>query len=129
MRTLKYFGMAVLTTGLLAGLGMFRAAYDDKPKWDIEEIMEKAHKAPKGKDTLLKQVVTGKANKDQQKQLLEYYQELAKNKPEKGDQGDWKKRTGAMVNATKDVIANKEGATKELSKAANCKACHDLHRE
>jgi hypothetical protein len=128
MRTLKYFGLAVLTTGLLAGFGLFRAA-DDKPKWDIEEIMEKAHKAPKGKDSLFKQVVTGKASKDQQKQLLEYYQELAKNKPEKGDQGDWKKRTGSIVKAAEGVVDGKEGATKELGKAVNCKACHELHRE
>lgn len=128
MRTAKYFGMAVLTLGLAAGLGMFQAADEAKPKYDIEEIMEKAHKAPKGKLHLLQQVVKGKASEEQKKKLLEYYEELAKNKPEKGDLGDWKKRTNAMVKATKDVIAGKEGANKELGKAVSCKACHELHK-
>jgi hypothetical protein len=124
MRTAKYFTMAVLTMGLLAGLGMFRAA-DDKPKLTIEEIMEKAHK---GKPSLFKKVVEGKADKEQKQQLLEYYQELAKNKPEKGELSDWKKRTSALVAAAKGVVADKEGANKQLAKAASCKACHELHK-
>ncbi|SRR5579875_1191895 len=126
MRTVKYFVMAVMTMGLAASLGMFRAADEDKPKYDIEEIMEKAHKPPK--NSLFVQVAKGTASKEQQKQLLEYYQELAKNKPEKGDIKDWQKRTSALVKATKDVIDGKEGAGQNLMKAANCKACHQVHR-
>jgi hypothetical protein len=128
MRTMQYFLMAVMATGLAAGLGMFQAADDAKPKYDIEEIMEKAHKAPKGKLNLFQTVVKGKASEAQKKQLVEYYEELAKNKPEKGDLKDWQKRTGAMVKASKDVLSGKEGASKELAKAANCKQCHELHR-
>lgn len=128
MRTTKYFLMAVMTLGLAAGLGMFRAADDAKPKYDIEEIMEKAHKAPKGKDSLFKQVAKGTASKEQQKQLLEYYQELAKNKPPKGELKDWQKRTNALVKATKNIMDGKAGANQELAKAANCKACHQQHK-
>jgi hypothetical protein len=124
MRTAKYFLMSVLTLGLAASLGMFRAA-DDKPKYSIEEIMEKAHK---GKPSLWKKVVDGKASKDDKQQLLEYYQELAKNKPEKGDAGDWKKRTSNLVKAAKDAVEGKAGSNKEVAKAANCKACHELHK-
>jgi hypothetical protein len=125
MRTVKYFLMAVLASGLAVGLGVFGAADDAKPKYTIEEIMEKAHK---GKPSLFKQVVSGKADVDQKKQLLEYYQALSQNKPEKGEIGDWKKRTGAMVGAAKDVVADKEGATGKLAKAVNCKGCHELHK-
>ena len=125
MRTVKYFLMAVLATGLAAGLGVFGAAEDAKPKYTIEEVMEKAHQ---GKPSLFKQVVTGKADADQKKMLLEYYEALAQNKPEKGELADWKKRTSAMVKAAKDVAADKEGATKELAKATNCKGCHQLHK-
>jgi hypothetical protein len=125
MRTVKYFLMAVLATGLAAGLGVFGAADDAKPKYTIEEVMEKAHQ---GKPSLFKQVVSGKADADQKKQLLELYAELAKNKPEKGELADWKKRTSSMVKAAKDVVANKEGADKELAKAVNCKGCHQLHK-
>jgi hypothetical protein len=128
MRTLKYFVMAVMTVGLVAGLGMFQAAYEDKPKYSIEDVMEKAHSAPKGKDSLFKKVVTGKASKEQKKQLLEMYENLAKNKPEKGKLEDWKKRTANMVKAAKNVVEDKKDAAKELAKAASCKACHDLHK-
>ncbi len=125
MRTAKYFMMAVLSVGLLAGLGMFRAA-DDKPKYTIEEIMEKAHKPTKS--SLFVQVKTGKASAEQKKELLSLYQDLAKNKPEKGELSDWKKRTDALVKAAKDVVADKEGADKQLAKAASCKSCHELHK-
>jgi hypothetical protein len=126
MRTVKYFLSAVLATGLAAGLGVFGAAEDAKPKWDIEEIMGKAHTPPT--KSLFVQVKSGKASADQKKQLLELYEELAKNKPEKGELADWKERTGKMVKAAKDVVANKEGADKELAKAVNCKGCHQLHK-
>ena len=125
---MKYFVIAVMTVGLVAGLGMFQAAFEDKPKYTIEEVMEKAHSAPKGKDSLYKKVVNGKATKEQKKQLLEMYESLAKNKPEKGTLEDWKKRTANMVKAAKSVVDDKKDATKELMKAVACKACHDLHK-
>ncbi len=128
MRTVKYFTMAVLTMGLLAGLSYFKAA-DEKAKLSIEEIMEKAHK---GKGSLVNQVKSGKASAEQKKELLSYYEELAKNpapKSDKGSPADWKKRTGALVKAAKDVVADKEGATKELAAAANCAKCHQIYKE
>ena len=129
MRTMKYFVMAMMTMGLAAGLGVFRAADEAKPKYDIEEIMQKAHKAPKGKQSLLAQVAKGKASEEQQKQLLEYYEELAKNKPPKGDAKDWKKRTNALIAATKGTIAGKAGSGKALQNAAKCGDCHKAHKE
>ena len=125
MRTTKCFLMAVMTTCLVAGLYVFGAVDDAKPKYEISEIMDKAHK---GKMSLLQQVVQGKANDEQKKQLLEYYEELAKNKPEKGELKDWQKRTKALVKAAKDVVNGKEGAAQGLQKAANCKGCHQAHK-
>jgi hypothetical protein len=129
MRTTKYFLMSVMTMGLVAGLGVFGAADDAKPKYEIAEIMDKVHKAPKGKMSLLQLVVKGKANEEQKKQLLEYYEELAKNKPEKGDIKDWQKRTNVLIKAAKDAVNGKEGAAQELQRAANCKGCHQAHKE
>ncbi|HEY7423635.1 MAG TPA: hypothetical protein VH682_05265 [Gemmataceae bacterium] len=126
MRTVKYFTMAVMTMGLVAGLSLFQAADEAKPKYSIEEIMEKAHTPPKS--SLLVKVKSGKASAEQKKQLLAYYEELAKNKPEKGTEADWKKRTGTLVKAAKDVTDGKEGATTQLAKAASCAACHKLHK-
>jgi hypothetical protein len=129
MRTVKYSLTAVLALGLLAGLGVYQAAYDDKPKYTIEQIMEKAHKKAEGeKASLFKKVVDGKADKEQTQELATLYQELAKNKPPKGDLGDWKKRTGAMVTAAKDVAEGKEGSNKALAKAVKCMECHELHK-
>jgi hypothetical protein len=125
MRTVKHFVLATLTLGVLGGLATYQAADSDKPKYTIEEIMGKAHE---GKNSLFKKVVSGKADADQKKELLSLYEELAKNKPEKGSQDDWKKRTTAMVGAAKEVVADKPDAGKKLAKAVNCKGCHDLHR-
>jgi hypothetical protein len=127
MRTVKYFTMAVLAMGLVAGLSYFKAA-EDKAKLSIEEVMEKAHK---GKPSLYKQVSGGRASAEQKKELLELYQELAKNaapKSDKGNPADWKKRTSALVTAAKDVVADKDGATKKLAAAANCAKCHEVYK-
>src|SRR5579884_2975577 len=129
MRTTKYFVMAVMVLSLAAGLGVFQAADEAKPKYDIEEIMQKAHKAPKGKASLLQQVIKGKASEEQKKQLLEYYQELAKNKPPKGDAKDWKRRTNALIVAAQDALAGKPNAARALQSAAKCGDCHKAHKE
>jgi hypothetical protein len=125
MRTVKHFVLATLTLGLLGGLAAYQAADNEKPKNSIEEVMEKAHK---GKESLYKKVITGKASADQKKELLGLYEDLAKNKPEKGSQADWKKRTTAIVSAAKEVVDDKPDATAKLRKAVNCKGCHDQHR-
>jgi Spy/CpxP family protein refolding chaperone len=126
MRATKSFMMAVMALGLAASLGMFYAADEVKPKYDIEEIMAKAHK---GKPSLLQQVVKGKASEEQKKQLLEYYQELAKNKPPKGDAKDWKRRTNALIVAAQDALAGKPNAARALQSAAKCGDCHKAHKE
>jgi hypothetical protein len=123
MRTMKYFVLAGVAVGALAGLGVFRAA--DTEVKDIETIMEKAHK---GDPPLFKQVITGKASKEEQKELLALYIDLGKNKPPKGSAASWKKRTDALVDATKAVIAEKPDAGKALAAAAQCQACHKEHK-
>jgi hypothetical protein len=121
MRTTKYFLLAAVAA--LGGLGVYRAA--DADVKDIETIMEKAHK---GNPSLLKQVVTGKADKDEKKELLALYTDLGKNKPPKGSEADWKKRTDALVAAAKAAVEDKPNATKTLAAAANCKSCHQAHK-
>jgi hypothetical protein len=124
MRTLKYIVAAALGVSLVGGSAAYRAA--DKDNLDIETIMQKAH-TPVAK-SLFKAVVSGGANQEQKEKLLKLYSDLGKNKPPKGDEEDWKKRTDAIVKAAKDVVDDKEGSLKELKTAVNCKACHDLHK-
>jgi hypothetical protein len=123
MRTMKYFVLAAVAVGALAGLGVYRAA-DGEVK-DIEMIMDAAHK---GKPNLVTQVAEGKASKDQQKELLALYIDLGKNKPPKGSAADWKKRTDALVAATKGVIDAKPNAGNALKAAAKCMSCHEAHK-
>ncbi len=124
MRLGPGFGGAALLSLALAGTTALVAA-DDKPKYDIESIMKKAHDEKTG---LYFKVVGGKATDAERKELVELYVELGKNKPEKGDAKSWKEKTDALFAAAKDEAAGKEGAVQGLQRAANCKACHDAHR-
>jgi hypothetical protein len=123
MRSLKYFVLASLAVAAVAGLASYRAAEDKA--LDIETIMEKAHK---GKPSLFKTVSGGSATKEQKEELLKLYSDLGKNKPPKGSEQDWKKRTDNLVAAAKDVVADKPDALAGLKKAANCMACHEVHK-
>jgi len=118
------FGATALLVAAFAGMTVFGAA-DDKPKFEIEKIMEKAHDKDDG---ILKKVFDGKATDAEKKELLELYVDLGKNKPPKGDAKSWKEKTGALVSAAKEVVAGKDDSIKGLKKAANCKACHDIHK-
>ncbi len=95
----------------------------------IKDVMKKAHQPPeKGKPTLLAKVSTGKASDDEKKMLVELYEALGKNKPPKGDEDEWKKRTDALVKAAKAAEEGAKDAGKQLGKASNCLACHKAHR-
>ena len=118
-------GFCVAALLALAGMTVFVAA-DDKPKYDIESIMKKAHDEKTG---LYFKVVRGQATGAEMKELVELYVELGKNKPEKGDAKSWKEKTDALIAAAREVAAGKEGAVKSLQKAANCRACHAAHKE
>ena len=91
----------------------------DKDPLPIKEIMKKAHT---GKPSLLQKVLKGKADADEKKELVKLYTDLAANKCPKGDAGDWKTRTQAILKAAKD------DDTKALAKATNCMACHSEHK-
>lgn len=112
--------LAVLTFVGRSGLGA-----DDNPKFSIEEVMEKAHDKESG---LLGKVTGGKASDTEKKELLELYTALSKNKPPKGPEQSWKDKTTALVTAAKSVAEGKKDAVRQLTTAANCKACHMAHR-
>ena len=125
MRQGLRYGAGALLAFAFAGLTVFGAAAD-KPKYDIETIMDKAHDEDNG---ILQKVVGGKASADEKKTLLELYTELGKNKPPKGDAKSWKTKTSALVAAAKEVNDGKEKGIPDLKKAANCKACHEVHKK
>ena len=124
MRQGLRYGAAALLAVAFAGMTVFGAA-DDKPKYDIESIMEKAHDKENG---LYPKVVKGKASDAEKKELVELYSELGKNKPPKGDAKSWKEKTEALVAAAKEVADGKAAGVKDLQKAANCMNCHKAHK-
>ena len=115
--------MSVLAVLAIGGIITLNLRADEKPKFEIKEVMQKAHK-----DGLLKKVSGGKADDAEKKELLELYEALAKNEPPKGEKGDWKKRTDAMVAGAKEIVDGKKGAEAKLGKTVNCAACHKEHR-
>ena len=116
--------LSVALVVAFAGVVVFNLRADDKPKNTIKEVMQKAHK-----DGLLKKVSGGKADDGEKKELLSLYEDLAKNKPEKGDEKSWHTKTEAIVKAAKGVVEGDKKAAGGLGKATNCKACHDAHKQ
>jgi hypothetical protein len=124
MRKTMVLGAAALALLVVAGSGAFRAA-DDKPKYTIEEIMEKAHDKDNG---ILPRVVAGKGSKDDKQTLVELYTELGKNKPPKGEAKSWKDKTDTLLAAAKSVAADEKDGVAKLKKASTCMDCHKVHR-
>ena len=116
LNSLILCAFAILTAG---GMSTLFAA-DAKPK-AIKQIM-KQMKAPVDK------VKKGNATDADKKKLLELYTDLGKNKPPVGDADNWKKLTSALVDATQDLVDDKQGAVDEFNKAVDCAKCHTAHR-
>jgi hypothetical protein len=125
MRKVMVLGTAALTLLVVAGSGAFRAADTDKPKYTIEEIMEKAHDKDSG---ILPKVMKGNGSKDDKQTLVELYTELGKNKPPKGEAKSWKDKTDALLAAAKSVAADEKESLPKLKKASACMDCHKLHK-
>lgn len=107
------------------GYAVARAEDEAKPKYTIKEVMKKAHLPDGG---LMKKIASGDGTKEDAEQLVELYTSLGQNKPPKGEPGSWQEKTGALLKAAKDVVADKEGSKAALEKAANCGNCHKEHK-
>jgi hypothetical protein len=125
MRKTMVLGAAALALLVLAGSGAFRAADTDKPKFTIEEIMEKAHDKDSG---ILPKVLKGMGSKDDKQTLVDLYTELGKNKPPKGEAKSWKDKTDTLVAAAKSVAADEKDSLAKLKKATACMDCHKVHK-
>ena len=112
-------GLALMfTMALVLNSGSVDAGKDD-PKYSIKDVMKKGHGSG-----LLKKVLSGNANEDEKKQLVEMYESLAKNKPPRGDAKDWSTRAEQILGAARGVLKGEDGAKDALAKATNCANCH-----
>ena len=113
--------VALLGVTMMVTLG---ASADDKEeKSTIKNIMKKYMKGG-----LCKKVASGKASDEEKAQLVVMFTALAKAKPKKGDEASWKTKTSALVKAAEAAKAGDSGAGTALKMAANCKACHSVHK-
>lgn len=92
----------------------------------IKEVMKAAHSG--NQNSLLTKVATGKGEKEDAEMLLALYKDLAANKPKKGKEEAWKKRTEAIVKAAESVVKGDRGAGAKLRQAAHCMMCHTMHK-
>jgi surface antigen len=112
----------VLVLALFATITVMPLSFAEDGK-AIKKAMKEAMKGG-----LNKKVAEGNGSDDDKKALLALYVDMAKDAPPKGDAASWKEKTSALVQASQDMIAGKEGAAGNLKKAANCKACHSVHK-
>jgi cytochrome c553 len=119
--------MKYLLAGAIASLSLVMLLGEndagEKAKYTIPEVMARAHK-----EGLMKKVASGTASDAEKEELVGHYVALNNNEPPKGDLKEWKKRTGAIVEAAKKALKGDEAAAKSLPKLANCAACHKLHK-
>jgi cytochrome c556 len=124
-RPLRSLLSIAITGSVLAGLATGCATHSSKPKLSSKEVMEKGFK---GDTSLFKKISQGNGTQDDFKQLLNLSRELAKNSPTKGDAASWSDKTKALVTAAESLAQGKPGALDAVKAAANCKACHSVHK-
>ncbi len=113
----------VVVGGFAVVLNLASRAEDEKKPVPIKEVMKTCMKGG-----LCKKVQDGGASDEEKKKLLAMFQDLAKNKPPKGDEEGWKKKTAALVEAAQAIVDKKEDGVAKLKTAANCAACHGAHK-
>jgi len=101
-------------------IGVTSKAQETKAKYTIKEVMKNAH----GKGKLRDKVTSGMASDEEKKQLVEYYEALAANKPPKGDEASWKEKTSELLAAAKAAAAGDDSKLK----AVKCMDCHQAHK-
>jgi hypothetical protein len=116
----KLLVLVVVVAGGWVAVDLAGAATQAQPKYTTKEVMKNAH----GKGKLRDKVSGGSATDEEKRQLVEYYEALAANRPPRGDDASWKEKTAALVKAAKDAQAGNADALKMV----NCMGCHQAHK-
>ncbi len=123
-KTMPKLLLAIVTALALSAVLPLRAA-DAKPKYSIKDVMKALHK---GDDNVSKRVTKGTASKEDVAKLVEYYQSLPLNTPEKGDKAAWEAKATALFKSAVALKAGEPDALEGYKRAVNCKACHSEHK-
>jgi hypothetical protein len=124
MKKLSFTAVAVA----LAGISMLMVsafAAEESATPSIKNVMKAGFK---GDDSLAKKATQGKLSKDEATKLAEYCAALGKGKPPQGEEASWKEKTAALTKAIGEIQSGAAGGAKAFETAANCKACHEVHK-
>lgn len=119
--------LPALAFSLIAGLAINATAQGEKKEESAIGKVMKDHF--KGDTSDIKKATKGELSKDEVTKLLAALKSLPAAKPSKGEAGSWKEKTDALVLACEKLEKGEAGAGEAVKAAANCKACHDVHRE
>ncbi len=115
-------GAALAAVVLVWSFGTVRA----EDKLSISDVMKQAHGG--GQNSLLNKATGPNAAKEDKEKLLSLYKALAENEPPKGDANSWKEKTSNLIKAAEANLKGEQGAGQKVRQAANCMACHRVHR-
>ncbi|MBI1372039.1 MAG: hypothetical protein GC159_04670 [Phycisphaera sp.] len=114
-------GALVLLTLLVVGGGVW---FLRGPS--LEQIMKDNFK---GAHSVTNRVLDGEGTDADYRQLLQAYTRMSTLTPPKGDAASWKEKTDALVAAAQLLVdGKKDEGVAALETAADCKACHKVHR-
>ena len=125
---LKFLIATTVTASLSLTLLTTTRAADSEKDNPTKEFMAKYHKAPRGTDPVAKRATQGKATPEELKALAEGYHAMTKAKPPEGDMASWKEKTTKIASAANALVKGEPDAVERYKAAANCKACHDVHK-
>jgi len=133
MKVLRTLVNTSIGLGIVTGMvGCSSANYSSKPTKAVDEVMQAGFKgkdpALKGSDSVAGRIREGNATPDDIRLMVELTRQLALNSPPKGELASWTAKTVALRDATKNLADHKPGALEIWKDAANCKACHSLHK-
>ncbi len=115
--------LGLLVTGSLVATSRAADDTDKKPKFNTKQVMKECFKGP-----LIKKVTAGEASEKEIKTLHEMLVAMSMNKPPMGEAASWKKLCDSLVQAGKACVEGDAEGAAMLKKAANCKACHSVHK-
>jgi hypothetical protein len=123
-RAMKNIIKTTVAAILLAGVSIASAE-----KGEHHEAFEKIMKEGfKGKTSIVAKATEGTASAAEIKTLQGMLKDLAGLKPPKGEMASWKEKTAALIKAGNLVAKGDKSGGAALKKAANCKACHSVHK-
>ena len=116
----------ILTVAAVLSAGItYNAIAAEKAEKSIKEVMKTQMK---GDTAPIKKATKGELSKEDVAKLLADVKTLAASKPPKGDEASWKEKCSALVSACEKLEKGEAGAGDAVKAAANCKACHDVHK-